>query len=38
MDIVICTSANSDDEALELLKQFNLPIAVGSSSGEKQNG
>jgi large subunit ribosomal protein L5 len=38
MDIVICTSANSNDEALELLKQFNLPIAVGSSSGEKQNG
>ena len=38
MDIVICTSANSNDEALELLKQFNWPIAVGSSSGEKQNG
>jgi len=38
MDIVICTSAKSDDEALELLKQFNLPIADGSSSGEKQNG
>ncbi len=26
MDIVICTSAKSDDEALALLKHFNLPF------------
>ena len=38
MDIVICTSAKNDDEARELLKQFNMPIGDASSSGEKQNG
>ncbi|MBT7485107.1 MAG: 50S ribosomal protein L5, partial [Rhodospirillales bacterium] len=38
MDIVICTSAKNDDEARELLKQFNVPIGDASSSGETQNG
>jgi large subunit ribosomal protein L5 len=28
MDIVICTSADSDDEARELLKGFNMPFKV----------
>ena len=26
LDIVICTSANSDDEARELLREFNMPF------------
>ena len=26
LDIVLCTSANSDDEARELLKEFNMPF------------
>jgi large subunit ribosomal protein L5 len=38
MDIVICTSAENDDEARVLLKQFNVPIGDASSSGETQNG
>jgi large subunit ribosomal protein L5 len=28
MDIVICTTAKSDDEARSLLKQFNMPFAA----------
>ncbi len=28
MDIVICTTAQSDDEARSLLKQFNMPFAA----------
>ena len=27
LDIVICTSANNDDEARELLKEFNMPFS-----------
>ena len=27
MDIVICTTANSDKEARELLRQFNMPFS-----------
>jgi large subunit ribosomal protein L5 len=38
MDIVICTSAQNDDEARVLLKQFNVPIGDASSSGDTQNG
>ena len=26
LDITICTNANSDSEALELLKKFNMPF------------
>jgi large subunit ribosomal protein L5 len=26
LDIVLCTSANSDDEARELLREFNMPF------------
>ena len=26
LDIVICTSAKSDDEARELLREFNMPF------------
>ena len=26
LDIVFCTSANSDDEARELLREFNMPF------------
>lgn len=26
MDVVICTTANTDNEALELLKEFNMPF------------
>ena len=26
LDIVICTSANSDEEARELLREFNMPF------------
>jgi large subunit ribosomal protein L5 len=26
MDVVICTTANSDDEARELLREFNMPF------------
>ena len=29
LDITICTSANSDKEALELLKAFNMPFITG---------
>tara|TARA_B100001123_G_scaffold448101_1_gene607833 strand:+ start:610 stop:1161 length:552 start_codon:yes stop_codon:yes gene_type:complete len=28
LDVTICTSANHDDEALELLKAFNLPFST----------
>jgi len=27
MDVIICTSARNDNEARELLKQFNMPFA-----------
>jgi large subunit ribosomal protein L5 len=26
LDIVICTSANNDEEARELLREFNMPF------------
>ncbi|MBU4089978.1 MAG: 50S ribosomal protein L5, partial [Alphaproteobacteria bacterium] len=26
MDIIVCTTANSDDEARALLKEFNFPF------------
>ena len=35
MDIVICTTAKTDDEARELLRAFNMPF---QAQGEKGNG
>ncbi len=35
MDIVICTTAKTDDEARELLRAFNMPF---QAQGEKTNG
>ncbi len=35
MDIVICTTANNDEEALELLKAFSMPF---KGKGGKSNG
>ena len=32
LDITICTSANHDEEALELLKAFNLPFIMGKEN------
>ncbi len=34
MDIVICTSANNDQEALSLLKAFNMPFRDKSAGGK----
>ena len=32
LNITICTSAKNDNEALELLKAFNMPFSTGSSN------
>ena len=32
LDIVICTSANNDNDALELLKSFNMPFKTGKDN------
>ena len=32
LDITICTSANHDEEALELLKAFNMPFIMGKEN------
>lgn len=36
MDIIICTTASTDDEAYALLKGFNLPFKGEQSTGDKQ--
>jgi len=38
MNIVICTSARSDEEAKALLKGFDMPFSGETDNGEKQNG
>jgi large subunit ribosomal protein L5 len=38
MDIIICTTARTDDEAHALLKGFNLPFKGEQATGDKQNG
>ncbi|MBL1438322.1 MAG: 50S ribosomal protein L5, partial [Rhodobacteraceae bacterium] len=37
MDIIICTTADNDDEARSLLKHFNIPFPDDSVE-EKTNG
>jgi len=38
LDIVICTSAKSDEEAKALLKGFDMPFRGETSNGDKENG
>jgi large subunit ribosomal protein L5 len=36
MDVIVCTTARTDDEARELLKAFNFPFRIETPKPETQ--